>query len=34
LVQLETHEFKLEDANAALQSLHNGKIKGRAVLVP
>jgi NAD+-dependent secondary alcohol dehydrogenase Adh1 len=34
LVQLETHEFKLEDSNAALQSLHNGKIKGRAVLVP
>jgi NAD+-dependent secondary alcohol dehydrogenase Adh1 len=34
LVNLETHEFKLEDANDALRALHHGKIKGRAVLVP
>jgi len=34
MVDLETHEFKLEDANSALQRLHHGKIKGRAVLIP
>lgn len=34
MVNLETHEFKLEDANLALQSLHHGQIKGRAVLIP
>lgn len=34
LVNLETHEFKLEDANQALRALHEGSVKGRAVLVP
>lgn len=34
LVQLETHEYKLEDANIALRNLHEGKIRGRAVLIP
>lgn len=34
MVNLETHEFKLKDANVALRSLHHGKIKGRAVLIP
>ncbi len=34
LVQLETKEFSLKDANLALRELHEGKIKGRAVLVP
>jgi len=34
LVQLETREFKLSEANSALRALHEGKIKGRAVLVP
>ena len=34
LVQLETHEYRLEDANTALRDLHEGRIKGRAVLVP
>ena len=34
LVQLETHEYSLKDANFALRALHEGKIKGRAVLVP
>lgn len=34
LVQLETQEFSLKDANLALRALHEGKIKGRAVLVP
>lgn len=34
MVHLETHEFKLEDANTALRKLHEGKIRGRAVLVP
>lgn len=34
LVQLETQEFDLADANTALRALLEGKIKGRAVLVP
>ncbi|MDC0738325.1 NAD(P)-dependent alcohol dehydrogenase [Cognatishimia sp. SS12] len=34
LVHLETQEFSLKDANLALRALHEGKIKGRAVLVP
>ena len=34
LVNLETREYKLSDANLALQDLHHGKISGRAVLVP
>jgi NAD+-dependent secondary alcohol dehydrogenase Adh1 len=34
LVKLATKEYKLKDANKALHDLHNGKIKGRAVLVP
>ena len=34
LVHLATREYKLRDANQALHDLHNGKIKGRAVLIP
>jgi len=34
LVHLETLEFRLQDANQALKALHEGKIKGRAVLIP
>ncbi len=34
LVNLATREYKLADANVALHDLHNGKIKGRAVLIP
>ena len=34
MVQLETQEFNLADANLALRALHEGNIKGRAVLVP
>jgi NAD+-dependent secondary alcohol dehydrogenase Adh1 len=34
LVNLATREYKLAQANAALHDLHNGQIKGRAVLVP
>jgi NAD+-dependent secondary alcohol dehydrogenase Adh1 len=34
LVKLATKEYKLSDANTALQDLKNGKVKGRAVLVP
>jgi NAD+-dependent secondary alcohol dehydrogenase Adh1 len=34
LVQLETQEFNLADANIALRALLEGNIKGRAVLVP
>jgi NAD+-dependent secondary alcohol dehydrogenase Adh1 len=34
LVKLATHEYSLSDANAALHDLNDGKIKGRAVLVP
>lgn len=34
LVQLETQEFDLSDANTALRTLLEGNIKGRAVLVP
>ena len=33
-VHLATQEFSLENANAALQALNGGKVKGRAVLVP
>lgn len=34
LVDLTTQEFPLKDANLALQALNEGKIRGRAVLVP
>ncbi|WP_428377804.1 NAD(P)-dependent alcohol dehydrogenase [Lichenicoccus sp.] len=34
LVNLVTREYKLEQANQALHDLHQGRIKGRAVLVP
>lgn len=34
LVNLETKEYALKDANAALADLNAGKVKGRAVLVP
>ena len=34
LVKLSMKEYKLEDANKALHDLNDGKIKGRAVLVP
>ncbi|OYR08362.1 NAD(P)-dependent alcohol dehydrogenase [Brucella grignonensis] len=34
LVNLTTVEYKLADANKALKDLHNGKIHGRAVLIP
>ncbi len=34
LVELATKHYALKDANQALQDLHHGKIKGRAVLVP
>src|ERR1700748_3504652 len=34
LVTLSTKEYRLSEANQALQDLHHGKIKGRAVLVP
>ena len=34
LVELATREYKLSEANQALHDLHDGKIKGRAVLIP
>jgi len=34
LVKLDTREYKLSDANQALQDLHHGIFTGRAVLVP
>jgi NAD+-dependent secondary alcohol dehydrogenase Adh1 len=34
LVNLATKEYKLSAANSALQDLKNGKVKGRAVLIP
>jgi NAD+-dependent secondary alcohol dehydrogenase Adh1 len=34
LVHLSTREYRLQDANRALQDLHHGQIKGRAVLIP
>ena len=33
-VHLKTKEYKLSEANTALHDLHNGKIHGRAVLIP
>jgi NAD+-dependent secondary alcohol dehydrogenase Adh1 len=33
-VDLSTKQYKLQDANRALRDLNEGKIKGRAVLVP
>jgi len=33
-VHLATQTYKLADANKALQDLHGGKVRGRAVLVP
>ncbi|MCB8883545.1 NAD(P)-dependent alcohol dehydrogenase [Acidisoma cellulosilytica] len=34
LVHLSTREYRLKDANQALQDLHHGRIRGRAVLIP
>jgi NAD+-dependent secondary alcohol dehydrogenase Adh1 len=34
LVNLHTREYKLSAANDALHDLHNGKVNGRAVLIP
>jgi NAD+-dependent secondary alcohol dehydrogenase Adh1 len=34
LVKLITQYYPLQDANRALQDLHKGVIKGRAVLIP
>jgi NAD+-dependent secondary alcohol dehydrogenase Adh1 len=34
LVKLHTREYKLSAANDALHDLHNGKVNGRAVLIP
>jgi len=34
LVELETREYKLSEANQALGDLNSGKVKGRAVLIP
>ena len=34
LVDLTTKEYALSDANTALRHLHEGKIHGRAVLIP
>ena len=34
LVDLTTKEYALSDANLALRDLHDGKIRGRAVLIP
>lgn len=34
LVKLETHEYRLGDANSALRDLRDGKFTGRAVLIP
>lgn len=34
MVHLATKEYRLSEANQALQDLHHGKVKGRAVLVP
>jgi NAD+-dependent secondary alcohol dehydrogenase Adh1 len=33
-VHLATQTYPLADANKALQDLHHGKVRGRAVLVP
>jgi NAD+-dependent secondary alcohol dehydrogenase Adh1 len=33
-VHLATKYYKLEEANQALHDLNNGKVKGRAVLIP
>ena len=34
LVNLATRQYRLSEANQALHDLHNGRIRGRAVLVP
>jgi len=34
LVKLDTHEYRLSNANDALRDLHEGKFTGRAVLIP
>ena len=34
LVKLATKEYRLSEANTALRDLRNGRIKGRAVLIP
>ena len=34
LVTISMQEYKLGDANKALNDLNEGKVKGRAVLVP
>src|SRR5262249_6939391 len=33
-VKLATREYRLADANSALHDLRNGRVKGRAVLIP
>jgi NAD+-dependent secondary alcohol dehydrogenase Adh1 len=33
-VKLSMQEYSLDDANKALRDLNDGKVKGRAVLVP
>jgi NAD+-dependent secondary alcohol dehydrogenase Adh1 len=33
-VHLATKYYKLSEANQALHDLHNGQVKGRAVLIP
>ncbi len=34
LVKLATREYRLSEANSALHDLDDGKVKGRAVLIP
>ncbi len=34
LIRVTTQEYPLSNANDALRDLHNGKIAGRAVLIP
>jgi len=34
LVKLATREYRLSEANQALHDLNQGKVKGRAVLIP
>jgi NAD+-dependent secondary alcohol dehydrogenase Adh1 len=33
-VNLATKQYRLTEANQALHDLHNGTVKGRAVLIP
>jgi NAD+-dependent secondary alcohol dehydrogenase Adh1 len=34
LVELAIKEYKLSEADQALKDLNNGKVRGRAVLIP